>query len=188
MQRQIKVFWGFIWLCIEEGMQLKFGRWKWQIGTVFFCDDRWKLRRRLKLLLPRWLKCVGWKYISGRVQTQFDCDLRCAKSAGRRSPDYNWGWFMLFWKPATIEELECINRSWQYSQMVPSVYCMVCLCDKLIDKRYPYFHPSVEYHWEMHWQCNMCREHLGTFSFFFSDKLVMFCSSAFSPDSSAKTS
>ena len=31
-------------------------------------------------------------------------------------------------------------------------------------KGYLYFHPSVEYDWKMHWQRNMCREHLGIFS------------------------
>jgi len=31
-------------------------------------------------------------------------------------------------------------------------------------KGYLYFHPSVEYDWKIHWQRNMCRELLGTFS------------------------
>ena len=55
-------------------------------------------------------------------------------------------------------------------------------------KRYLYFHPSIEYPWKMHWQRNMCREHLRTFSNMTTIvKVVMFCSSSSSSDSSAKT-
>ena len=89
---------------------------KWFINYSRYrvCDDRWKLRRRLKLLPPRWLKCVGPEYVSGRVQIRFDCDLGYAKSVGRRNPSCNSrGWFMLFGEPASIKELTCINRSWQ---------------------------------------------------------------------------
>ena len=54
--------------------------------------------------------------------------------AGRRSPSCNSrGWFMFFGSPqVSIEELACKDRSWQ-REMVPSVYCMVCLCDRSID-------------------------------------------------------
>ena len=89
------------------------------------CDDRWKLRRRLKLLPSRWLKCVGPEYVLGRVPIRFDFDLGCAEYAGRRSTSCNSrGWFMFFFgsPQVSIEELACKDSSWRQREMVPSVY------------------------------------------------------------------
>ena len=51
------------------------------------------------------------------------------------------------------------TQSSYFSSKIAVVIFLVANC-----KRYPYFHPSIEYPWKMHWQRNMCREHLGTFS------------------------
>ena len=91
-----------------------------------------------------WNSCRrgGWSVYRARIcfwEGTSDCDLGCAKSVGRRNPSCNSrGWFMLFGEPASIEELTCIHRSWRESEMVPSVYRMVCLCkNQSIDRWRP---------------------------------------------------
>ena len=126
-------------------------------------------------------------YVFGRVHIRFDCDLGCTKCAGRRSPSCNsTGWFMLFGSlQVSIEELACINhycvcvidwsigfgvcsktKSWKKWTIRPRVPTSAARLQiwHFGCKRYPYFHHSVEYDWKMHWQRNMCREHVGTFS------------------------